>query len=137
MSENLTGLGDNDLADIDRERRDELRKRNPGNAPEVTLVMWTLAHLTRDERVVRTVVYGVVTRSLTDDYMLGEIVCSPPLYDMPTEPSRPIYVSQWLRFECKGKGNEITIPEDELQRRLPDPDADPNDIKRRLENGEL
>jgi hypothetical protein len=37
MSENLTGLGDNDFAGIDRKRREELRDRNPINDAEVTL----------------------------------------------------------------------------------------------------
>lgn len=71
------------------------------------------------------VVFGVVTRCLTDHYMLGEIVCSPPLYDIRFDPEQRIYVSQWLRFECRGLGREITIPE-----------TDADEIKRRLEGGE-
>lgn len=137
MTRDTTGLGDLDIEELDRSRREKLRARNPKNDPEVTLQMWTFAHLTRNGQVVRRVVYGVVTQCMTDDYTTGEIACSPDLYDTPLDPSRPIFVSQWLRFECQGKGNEITIPEDELQHRLPHPDADPDEIKRRVESGEL
>ena len=79
MSDDLFGLGDNDIADVDRRQREELRWRNPNNEPEVLLSMWTLARLTRDDKIVNTVVYGVVTKCLTDDYQVGDIVCSPPL----------------------------------------------------------
>ncbi|WP_288944985.1 hypothetical protein [uncultured Marinobacter sp.] len=137
MTKDLTGQGDLDIKELDRKRREDLHKRNPNNVPEVTLQMWTLAHLTRDGQVVRKVVYGVVTQCLTDDYRVGEIVCSPDLYDTPHDPSRPICVSQWLRFECVGKGHEITISEDELQSRLPGPDADADKIRRKVESGEL
>jgi hypothetical protein len=137
MSKDLTGLGDNDIEDLDRRRRNELRAQNPMNEAEVTLEMWTVATLTRDAQVVGRVVFGVVTRCLTDDYMLGAIACSPPLYDIEPVPEKRIYVSQWLRFECRGLGREVTIPENELQSRLPDPGADSDDIKHRIEGGEL
>jgi hypothetical protein len=122
MSEDLTGLGDNDISDIDRKRRDELRMRNSDNRPEVTLTMWTLAHLTRGNQIVRSVVYGIISECLTDDYMLGDIICSRSLIDTPEHRGRRIFVSQNLRFECVG-GNEITIPEDELSRQLPGSDT--------------
>jgi len=137
MSKDLFILGDNDIADIDRRQREELRRRNPKNEPEVVLSMWTLAQLTRDDQIVRTVVYGVVTQCLTDDYQVGDIVCSPSLLSTPPHPGRRIYVTPRLRFECKGAGNEITIREDELSRRLLAPDADMDNIKRQIERGEL
>lgn len=83
------------------------------------------------------VVYGVVTGCLTDDYRVGDVVCSPSLMSTPPHPGRRIYVSQNLRFECAGEGNEITIPEDELRRRLPDPDASTDDIKIQLSYSSL
>ncbi len=137
MSKDLLGLGDNDIEHMDRQTRGELQKRNPDNQPEVTLLKWTLAQLTCNNQVMRTVVYGVVTECLTDVYRVGDIVCSPSLINTPPHPGRRIFVSQNLRFECKGEGNEITIPEDELRRRLPDPDASTDDIKRQIERGEL
>lgn len=136
MTKDLTGLGDLDIKELDRKRREDLHKRNPNNVPEVTLQMWTLAHLTRDGEVVKGRLWSchaVPDRRL----QYREIVCSPDLYDAPHDPSRLICVSQWLRFECLGKGHEVTIPEDELQSRLPDPDADADKIKRKLESGEL
>jgi hypothetical protein len=137
MSKDGLGLGDNDIEGIDRRQRDKLREHNPGNEPEVVLEMWTLAHLTRDFDVVRAVVYGVVTQCLTDDYVLSEIVCSESLLDTPPHPSRRIYVSNQLRYECKGPGREITIPESELSKRLPDPATSIKDIKLQIERGEL
>lgn len=137
MGKDLFGLGDNDIAELDRKKRDELLARNPDNQPEVTLEMWTLAHLTRDNRRVRTVVFGVVSECLTDDYMVGDIVCSTSLLDTPPHPDRNIYVSQLLRFECKGTGSEITIPEEELDSRLPDPEGGVDHIKRRLDSDEI
>ena len=138
MNKDLTGLGDLDIEEIDRKQREELRARDPNNDAEVLLEMWTLAHLTRNGKTVRRVVYGVVTRCLTEDYMDGEIVCSPDLYGIPSSPNGArVYCSQWLRFECKGPGKEITIPEEELSSRLPDPDQSIADIKRRLEDREL
>lgn len=136
MGKDLFGLGDNDIAELDRKNRDELLARNPDNQPEVTLEMWTLAHLTRGDQKVRTVVFGVVSECLTDDYMTGDIVCSTSLLDTPPHPKRRIYVSQALRFECKGAGSEITIPENELNSRLPDFEAGVNDIERHQSSGE-
>ena len=137
MTKDLKGLGDLDIEEMDRRMRDELRRRNPNNQPEVTIEMWTLARLTRDDRMVRSVVYGVVTKCLTDDYLVGDIVCSPSLSSAPTHPGRCIYVTKDLRYECIGPGRQITIPEDDLATRLPDPDAGPGDIKRKVERGEL
>lgn len=119
MWEDLFGLGDNDIKELDRAKRDELRARNPDNEPEVTLEMWTLAHLTRDNEKIRTVVFGVVSGCLTNDYIVGDIACSTSLLPTPPHPQRRIFVSQRLRFECKGAGNEITVSEDELDSRLP------------------
>jgi hypothetical protein len=133
MSKNLLGLGDNDIDEMNHKRRAELRQRNPDNDPEVTLEMWTLAHLTRDDRVVKSLVYGVVTQCLTDDYMIGDIACSPSLLGTPDHPGRRIYVTQKLRYECKGAGNEVTISEAEFDERLLDPYANIDDSKRRLE----
>jgi hypothetical protein len=115
MSNDYLGLGDGDIDDIDRAKREELRRRNPNNRPEVRLEMWTLAQLTRNDKIVRTVVYGVVTDCLTDDYLPGEVVCSPALIQVIDR----ICVSQHLRYELKGPGNEITIDESDLQGRLP------------------
>lgn len=131
------GLGDLDIEEIDRRKREELRRRNPDNEPEVTLEMWTLARLTRDDQVVRSVVLGVVTKCLTDDYLVGDVVCSPALVSVPMPPGRLIYVTMKLRYECIGPGREVTIAEDELDNLLPDPSADMDDIKRRLERGDL
>ena len=134
MTKDLTGLGDLDIEEMDRRRRDELRRRNPNNEPEVKLEPWTLAHLTRDNRPVRSVVYGVVTQCLTDDYLIGDIVCSPSLLSTPPHFGRRIYVTKHLRYECIGPGREVTIPEDELDtmQPYPDPDTDPNDVKPKL-----
>jgi hypothetical protein len=137
MSEDLTGLGDNDISEINRKRHEELRDRNPDNEPEVTLSKWTLARLTRGGQFARSVVYGVVTNCLTDDYRVGDIACSSSLVSTPPHPGRRIFVSQNLRFECQGAGNEITIPEEELNSRVPGPDESIDDIKRRLESGQL
>lgn len=137
MTGNLLGLGDNDVADLDRSKREELRKRNPENRPEVTLEMWTLAILMQDDRVVKKVVYGVVTECLTDDYTVGEIACSHALIDVPQHPGCRIFVSQRLRYECKGPGTTVTIPEHELDPRLPNPDDNIEAIKRRVEDGNL
>ena len=136
MGKDLFGLGDNDIAELDRKNREELLARNPDNQPEVTLEMWTLAHLTRGDQKVRTVVFGVVSECLTDDYMTGDIVCSTSLLDTPPHPKRRIYVSQMLRYECKGAGSEITIPEDELNSRLPAPEAGVNDFEHHQSSGE-
>ncbi|WP_276512529.1 hypothetical protein [Marinobacter daepoensis] len=35
MGKDLFGLGDNDIAELDRKNRDELLARNPDNHPEV------------------------------------------------------------------------------------------------------
>jgi hypothetical protein len=39
MSEDLTGLGDNDISEINQKSRDELRERNPdkGSTPQIPL----------------------------------------------------------------------------------------------------
>lgn len=137
MTENLLGLGDNDIADLNRSKLEELRKRNPENRPEVTLEMWTLAILMQDDQVVKKVVYGVVTECLTDDYTVGEIACSQSLIDVPQHPGRRIFVSQKLRYEGKGPGTTITIPEHELDPRLPNPDDNIEAIRRRVEDGNL
>lgn len=137
MTDDLFGLGDNDRDALDRKKRDDLRDRNPDNQPEVVLSMWTLANLTEDGQVVRRAVYGLVDECLTDDYLSGDIACNESLIDVPEHLGRRIYVSQRLRFECKGIGNEITIPEEDLWLRLPDPGSSTDDIKRRLESGEL
>ncbi len=128
MSKDLLGFGDNDISELDSKKHQELCLRNPGNDPEVTLEQWTLAHLTRNGLPIGSVVYGVVTECLTDDYSVGDIVCSPGLLDTPEHPGRRIYVTQRLRYECKGAGNEITIPEGELSERLPDPNSELGDI---------
>ncbi|MDO6442060.1 hypothetical protein [Marinobacter sp. 2_MG-2023] len=137
MTENLLGLGDNDIADYDRRKREELRQRNPENRAEVTLEMWTLAILLRDDQVVKKVVYGVVTDCLTGDYTIGEVACSQSLINVPQHPGRRIFVSQKLRYECKGPGTTVTIPEHELNTHLPYPDDDIEAIKRRVESGKL
>lgn len=49
---------------------------------------------------------------------------------------RDSYVTQRLRFECKRPGNELTIPEEELDKRLLDPNDNNDDITRRLERDE-
>lgn len=118
MSDSLLGLGDNDIEMINRQRREELIRRNPENRPEVVLSKWTLANLTVDGEVVRTVVYGLVTESLTDQYGLGDIICSPSLIRAAMDIERRIFASKHLRFECHGRGNEITIPESDLRTRL-------------------
>jgi hypothetical protein len=136
MSDDLFGLGDNDIAEVDRRQREELGRRNPKNEPEVVLSMWTLARLTRDDKIVKTVVYGIVGKCLTDDYQVGDVVCSPPLLVTPRHHGRRIYVTPRLRFECKGAGNKITIREGDLSIGLPDPDADTDDINLQTERGE-
>lgn len=137
MAKDLTGLGDLDVEDMDRRTRDEFRMRNPDNQSEVTLEMWTLARLTRDDQRLRSVVYGIVVGCLTDDYSIGDIACSGSLFDVPQHPDRRIFVSKRLRYECKGPGSEITIREDELEGRLPNSDASTDDVKRQKEHGEL
>lgn len=134
----LTGLGDLDIEDLDRRRREQLRALNPHNRSEVVLEMWTLAHLRRGDKIVRRVVYGVCTESLADDYVQGEIICSPDLYNiMPPDDEPQVYCSKRLRYECRGPGREITIQEEELKDCLSDPGADPADIRRRIEDGEI
>lgn len=136
MSKDLFGLGDNDIADLDRRQQGELRRLNPTNEPEVVLSKWTLAHLTHNDQLVKTVVYGVVTKCLTDDYQLGDIVCSPSLLSTSPHPGRRIFVTPRLRFECKGAGKITKIREDELSKRLPDPDADTGEMNPKIESGE-
>lgn len=135
--DDMIGLGDNDIADFDRKKREEIRRRNPNNEAEVALEMWTLANLTRGQRVVKKVVYGVVSRTFVDNYLPGEIVCSAALFDIHYNEENLVCVTQRFRYECTGPGREITIPEHALDSYLPDPDADPDDIKRRIENNEL
>ncbi|QSP94008.1 hypothetical protein LPB19_12495 [Marinobacter salinisoli] len=137
MSDDLLGLGDNDIDALDQKKREDLRSRNPNNEPEVVLSMWTLATLTQAGEVVKKVVFGVVEQCLTDDYQTGDIACSESLIDVPQHPETRIYVSQKLRYECKGIGREVTIAEEEFWRCLPDTDASIDDLKRRLERGEL
>lgn len=104
-------------------------RRNPENRPEVVLSKWTLANLTVDDKVVRTVVYGVVTESLTDQYGLGDIICSPSLIRAAMDEDHRIYASKHLRFECQGRGNEITIPESDLSTRLPSVGGESVDLR--------
>lgn len=115
----FTGLGDNDIADFDLQKRKKRRLNNPHNEPEVQLEQWTLAHLYRDGCEVSSVVYGRVTLSLVDEIFVGEIVCSGPIIPTPEHPGRRIYVTKNLRYECLNEGNEISIDEDELKLRLP------------------
>lgn len=128
MSDSLLGLGDNDIEAINRQQREELVRRNPENRPEVVLSKWTLADLTVDGKVVRAVVYGVVTESLTDKFGIGEIICSPSLIRAAMDSERRIYASKHLRFECRGRGNEITIPESDLRTRLPNVGGQMDDL---------
>lgn len=114
----LLGLGDLDIADIDWQQRESLRARNPHNQPEVTLAKWTHATLTRDGKDVGHVVCGCVTQCLTDDYGVGEFVCSERIVYVPDHPGRCIYVTNRLRYECVGDGNEITVAESDLHRLL-------------------
>ena len=133
MSDDLLGFGDNDIADLDRRQQEELRRRNPQNEPEVVLSMWTLARLTRDDKIMTTVVYGIVTKCLTDDYQAGDVVCSPPLLRATRQQGRRIYVTSRLRFECKGAGNIIRIHEDELRKKLPAPVAGTGETNPQIE----
>jgi hypothetical protein len=84
-----------------------------------------------------TLVSGIIEPLHTDDHLVGDIACSLSLLDTPEHPGRRIFVTQKLRYECKGTGNEVTIPEEELNSRLPDPDATMEDNKRRLERGKI
>ena len=115
----FTGLGDNDIADFDQQKRKKRRLNNPHNEPEVRLEQWTLAHLYRDGCEVSSVVYGCVTLSLVDEIFVGEIVCSDPIIPTPEHAGRRIYVTKNLRYECLQEGNEISIDEDELKLRVP------------------
>ena len=112
------GLGDNDIADLDRQKRNERRRNNPHNEPEVQLELWTLARVYRDGCEVNRVVYGCVTRCLVQDIVVGEIVCSDPIIPTPEHAGRRIYVTKNLRYECLKEGNEISIDENELKLRL-------------------
>jgi len=112
------GLGDNDIADFDQQKRNERRLNNPHNEPEVQLDQWTLAHLYREGCEVNRVVYGCVTRSLVDEIVVGEIVCSGHIIPTPEHVGRHIYVTKNLRYECLKGGNEISIDEDDLKLRL-------------------
>jgi len=123
VSKDLTGLGDLDIEELDRKRREKLREQNPNNEPAIFLERWTLAHLTRDDRVVSRVVFGVVIKTLTDDYIIGEIVCSQQLLDVPQHQGRKIFVSRQLRYECTGPGREVTIDENELKNYFPNSDS--------------
>lgn len=116
----LLGMGDMDVAEIDQEGRDKLRRRNPGNEPEIKLSKWTHAKLKRDGQDVGHVVYGCVVECLTDDYETGDIACSDRIIYVPDHPGRRIYVTKNLRFECLKEGNEIEIEESELPLRLPE-----------------
>jgi hypothetical protein len=118
MFDDLFNLGDNDIADLDRAKREDLRRRNPNNEPEIQLENWTHARLTRDGKIVREVVFGCVVRCLTDDYQIGEIVCSHAIVYTPDHSSRRIYATQRIRFECLKNGNEITVDESEFECRF-------------------
>jgi hypothetical protein len=120
MSNDHLGLGDNDLDDIDRAKREELRRRNPDNEPEVQIKRWTHALLKTNGKIDREVVFGCVVRCLTDDYQVDEIVCSHSIVYTPDHPGRRIYATQRLRFECLGVGNSITIEESDLEHYLAD-----------------
>ena len=113
------GLGYNDIADLDRQKRNERRRNNPHNEPEVQLELWTLARVYRDGCEVNRVVYGCVTRSLVQDIVVGEIVCSDPIIPTPEHLGRRIYVAKNLRYECLKDGNEISIDEEDLKLHLP------------------
>ena len=119
MSTNLLGLGDLDVEEIDRQKRERLKLRNPNNEPEVKLSKWTHAVLVRDGKRVGHVVYGCVIECLIDDYEVSEIACSGPIIFVPDHPGRRIYVTKNLRFECVKEGNEIEIEESELPFHLP------------------
>jgi hypothetical protein len=119
MSDDIFGLGDNDIQDLERAKREDLRRRNPDNVPEIQLENWTHARLLRDEKIVREVVFGCVVSCLTDDYQVGDIVCSHAIVYTP-EPLGHIYATQRLRFECLKYGSEITIDESELESYLLD-----------------
>ena len=90
MRKDLTGLGDLDIEEIDRRRREELHHRNPNNLPEVTLTNWTFAQLICDDGVARSLVCGVVTECLTEDYQIGDFACSLQLLETPPHPGRRI-----------------------------------------------
>ena len=137
MSEDLTGLGDIDVEELDRKKLEEMRRRNPNNQPEVVLTKWTLAHLTQASQVVRSVVFGKVAQCLTDHYQVGDIVCSLALKNTPEHPGRLIYVTQRLRYECIGEGSEVTIPEHELNSRIPDSDTGIDGSNHQAERGDL
>ena len=137
MRKDLAGLGDLDIEEINRKQREEFRHRNPHNSPEVTLSDWLLVRVTRNDQLVRTFVYGVVTECLTDDYQIGDTACSTPLLDTPPHPGRSVYVSQKLRYDCKGPGTAVSISEDEFKNRLANPETSVEELRRCLKHGEL
>jgi hypothetical protein len=96
MSDNIFGLGYNDIHDLERAKRGDLRRRNPDNALEIQLENWTHARLLRDEKIVRDFIFGCVVSCLTDNYQAGDIVCSHAIVYTP-EPLGHIYATQRLR----------------------------------------